>query len=71
MVFSKNIIHMFYFMARNFPIRMNHEYCFFQITLMLSSKPPKVDVPYTVIVLIKTCIFEWYMVWCGSKNRYQ
>ena len=31
----------------------------------------KVDVPNLVIDLIWTPVFEWYVVKCGSKNRYQ
>ena len=27
--------------------------------------------PTSVISLNRTPIFEWYVVWCGSKNRYQ
>ena len=31
---------------------------------------PKVDLPESVTYLNRTSIFEWYVVWCGSKNRY-
>jgi hypothetical protein len=31
----------------------------------------QVDDPYSVAFLTKTPIFEWYVVWCGSKNGYQ
>ena len=31
----------------------------------------KVDVPNSVTYLRRTLIFEWYVVWCGSKNKYQ
>ena len=31
----------------------------------------KVDNPYSVAFLIRAPIFEWYVVWCGSKNGYQ
>lgn len=30
----------------------------------------KVDMPNSVIYLNQTSIFEWYVVWCGSKIRY-
>ena len=32
---------------------------------------PKVDNPYSVTCLIRTLIFELYVVWCASKNGYQ
>ena len=31
----------------------------------------KADVPNLVTYLYQTPIFEWYVVRCGSKNRYQ
>ena len=32
----------------------------------------KVDNPYPITFLTKTpSMFEWYVVWCGSKNEYQ
>ena len=31
----------------------------------------KVDVPNSVTYLYWTPIFEWYGVWCCSKNKYQ
>ena len=31
----------------------------------------KVDGPYSVIVLIKSTIIEWYVVRCGFKHGYQ
>ena len=31
----------------------------------------QVDDPYSVAFLTKTPIFNWYVVWCGSKNGYQ
>ena len=31
----------------------------------------KVDVPDSVTFLIRTPIFEWYVDWYGSKNKYQ
>ena len=31
----------------------------------------KVDNPYVVAFLIRTPIFEWYGVWCGSETGYQ
>ena len=31
----------------------------------------KIDVPDSVIYLSETSIFEWYMVRCDSKNKYQ
>ena len=31
----------------------------------------KVDGPYSVTILIKSTIIEWYVVWCGSKNGCQ
>ena len=31
----------------------------------------KGDNPYLVTFLMRTSIFEWYVVWCDSKNRYQ
>ena len=31
----------------------------------------KVDNPHSVTFLIEVPIFEWYMIWCGSKNGYQ
>ena len=31
----------------------------------------KVDDPYSVTILIKSTIIEWYVVWCGSKNGCQ
>ena len=30
-----------------------------------------IDTPYSVTFLIETPIFEWYVVWCGSKNGYR
>jgi hypothetical protein len=32
--------------------------------------PLKVDNPCSVNSLIRTLIFEWYVVWCGSKNKF-
>ena len=32
---------------------------------------PKVGAPNLVTSLDQTPIFEWYVVWCGSKNGYQ
>ena len=36
-------------------------------------KKEKVEVhsPYSVTFLIKTRIFKWCVVWCGSQNRYE
>ena len=31
----------------------------------------KVDNPYSDTFLIRTPVFEGYVVWCGSKNRDQ
>ena len=31
---------------------------------------PKVDVPNLVTYLNETPMFEWNVVWCGSKNGY-
>ena len=31
---------------------------------------PKVDNPYLIIFLVGTPIFEWYVVWCVSKDRH-
>jgi hypothetical protein len=31
----------------------------------------KVDNPCSISFFIRTIIFEWYVVWCGSKNIYQ
>ena len=30
----------------------------------------KVDIPYSNAFLNRTPTFEWYVVWCGSKNGY-
>ena len=30
-----------------------------------------VDMPNSITYLDQTPIFEWYLVRCGSKNRYQ
>ena len=32
---------------------------------------PKVDVPNSVTYLDQAPIFEWYVGWSGSKNKYQ
>ena len=32
---------------------------------------PKIDMPNLVTSLKWTPIFEWYVIWCGFKNRYQ
>ena len=34
-------------------------------------RPHKVDVPYSVTNCIRTPIFEWYVVLCGSENKYK
>ena len=31
----------------------------------------KADVPHSVAFLNRTPIFEWYVVWCDSKHKYQ
>jgi hypothetical protein len=31
----------------------------------------EVDNPYLVTFLIRALIFEWHVVWCGSKNGCQ
>lgn len=38
------------------------------LTLTLSTK---VDNPISITCLMHTFIFEWLMIWCGSKNGYQ
>ena len=41
-----------------------------QVFLMVA-KRGKVDNPYSVTFLFREPIFKQYVVWCGSKNRYQ
>ena len=31
----------------------------------------KIDNPYLITFISRTPIFEWYVVWCGSKNKHQ
>ena len=31
----------------------------------------EVEVPYSATYLHRTCILEWYVISCGSKNRHQ
>jgi len=32
---------------------------------------PKVDMPYLITYLCRTCVFEWHAVRCGFKHRYK
>ena len=38
---------------------------------LISDAVCKVKNPYLFAFLIRSPIFEWYVVWCGTKNGYQ
>ena len=50
---------------------MQNHASFFVLSFSASCRSLKVDLPNMVTYLIQIPIFEWYVLWCGSKNGYQ
>ena len=38
--------------------------------MSVGTLPLKIDMPNSIVDWNHTHVFEWYVVWCGSKNKY-